>query len=234
MVYRHALRNAAHPRAHRHRALARLHAERRDHHRDGVLVARAGAADRAGGARARLPGHPGRRVRVRGDLRRAQPGGRRALRGGRPAGAPRRERAAATVPRPLGRACVVRAAVIGSWPSFAPALAPADPVRNSLLDRLTPPMWAPGGSAAASARHRHARPRRAEPAPPRRARLARRGARRRAGRRRGGGRARARRPATAGGWATTAHALWATSSSPSPCCSWAWPSSPCSARASST
>ena len=29
----------------------------------------------------------------------------------------------------------------------APALAPADPVRNSLLDRLTPPMWLDGGSA---------------------------------------------------------------------------------------
>ena len=30
---------------------------------------------------------------------------------------------------------------------FAPALAPSDPVKNRLLDRLTPPMWAPGGSA---------------------------------------------------------------------------------------
>ena len=30
---------------------------------------------------------------------------------------------------------------------FAPVLAPADPIRNSLLDRLTPPMWLPGGSA---------------------------------------------------------------------------------------
>jgi peptide/nickel transport system permease protein len=30
---------------------------------------------------------------------------------------------------------------------FAPALAPADPVKNSLLDRLTPPMWVDGGSA---------------------------------------------------------------------------------------
>ncbi len=30
---------------------------------------------------------------------------------------------------------------------FAPALAPADPVKNRLLDRLTPPMWAQGGSA---------------------------------------------------------------------------------------
>jgi peptide/nickel transport system permease protein len=31
---------------------------------------------------------------------------------------------------------------------FAPALAPADPVKNRLVDRLTPPMWAQGGSAA--------------------------------------------------------------------------------------
>ena len=30
---------------------------------------------------------------------------------------------------------------------LAPALAPADPVKNSLIDRLTPPMWAAGGSA---------------------------------------------------------------------------------------
>ncbi len=29
----------------------------------------------------------------------------------------------------------------------APALAPADPIKNSLLDRLTPPMWAAGGEA---------------------------------------------------------------------------------------
>ena len=31
--------------------------------------------------------------------------------------------------------------------AFAPALAPSDPVKNRLLDRLTPPMWAQGGSA---------------------------------------------------------------------------------------
>jgi peptide/nickel transport system permease protein len=30
---------------------------------------------------------------------------------------------------------------------LAPALAPDDPVRNDLLERLTPPMWVPGGSA---------------------------------------------------------------------------------------
>jgi peptide/nickel transport system permease protein len=30
---------------------------------------------------------------------------------------------------------------------FAPALSPGDPVKNSLLDRLTPPMWLDGGSA---------------------------------------------------------------------------------------
>ena len=29
---------------------------------------------------------------------------------------------------------------------LAPALAPADPIKNSLLDRLTPPMWLAGGS----------------------------------------------------------------------------------------
>jgi peptide/nickel transport system permease protein len=30
---------------------------------------------------------------------------------------------------------------------LAPALSPADPIKNSLLDRLTPPMWVEGGSA---------------------------------------------------------------------------------------
>ena len=30
---------------------------------------------------------------------------------------------------------------------LAPALAPGDPVKNSLVDRLTPPMWNAGGSA---------------------------------------------------------------------------------------
>jgi len=30
---------------------------------------------------------------------------------------------------------------------LAPALAPADPIKNSLVDRLTPPMWLAGGSA---------------------------------------------------------------------------------------
>lgn len=30
--------------------------------------------------------------------------------------------------------------------ALAPALAPVDPVKNSLADRLTPPMWAAGGS----------------------------------------------------------------------------------------
>jgi peptide/nickel transport system permease protein len=30
---------------------------------------------------------------------------------------------------------------------LAPALAPGDPVKNSLVDRLTPPMWNAGGTA---------------------------------------------------------------------------------------
>jgi peptide/nickel transport system permease protein len=41
--------------------------------------------------------------------------------------------------------CVIAVAMLVA--TFAPALAPADPVKNRLLDRLTPPMWAPGGSA---------------------------------------------------------------------------------------
>lgn len=35
----------------------------------------------------------------------------------------------------------------GALGALAPALAPADPIRNSLLDRLAPPMWVEGGSA---------------------------------------------------------------------------------------
>jgi peptide/nickel transport system permease protein len=31
---------------------------------------------------------------------------------------------------------------------FAPVLSPADPIKNDLLERLTPPMWSAGGSAA--------------------------------------------------------------------------------------
>ena len=31
--------------------------------------------------------------------------------------------------------------------ALAPMLAPGDPIKNSLLDRLTPPMWAAGGAA---------------------------------------------------------------------------------------
>lgn len=42
-------------------------------------------------------------------------------------------------------ALVVTAAAILAI--LAPAVAPTDPIKNSLLDRLTPPMWAEGGSA---------------------------------------------------------------------------------------
>jgi peptide/nickel transport system permease protein len=45
----------------------------------------------------------------------------------------------------LAGVAVIAAAVVVA--AFAPALAPADPVRNRLLDRLTPPMWAEGGTA---------------------------------------------------------------------------------------
>ncbi len=56
----------------------------------------------------------------------------------------------------LGRLGRDRAAAVGlaivlatvALAALAPALAPADPIRNSLLDRLTPPMWLSGGSRA--------------------------------------------------------------------------------------
>jgi peptide/nickel transport system permease protein len=43
-----------------------------------------------------------------------------------------------------GALVVVLTAVLAA---LAPALSPADPIKNSLLDRLTPPMWAAGGDA---------------------------------------------------------------------------------------
>jgi peptide/nickel transport system permease protein len=43
----------------------------------------------------------------------------------------------------LAGALIVLVAVVLAV--LAPALAPADPIRNSLIDRLTPPMWVTGG-----------------------------------------------------------------------------------------
>ena len=45
----------------------------------------------------------------------------------------------------LAGAVVIVAAVVVA--ALAPTLAPGDPIKNSLLDRLTPPMWAAGGDA---------------------------------------------------------------------------------------
>ena len=47
----------------------------------------------------------------------------------------------------LAAAGAVVVAVAVALALLAPALAPGDPVKNSLLDRLTPPMWAAGGDA---------------------------------------------------------------------------------------
>ena len=44
----------------------------------------------------------------------------------------------------LGGLGVVLAAIVVAM--LAPTIAPGDPIKNSLLDRLTPPMWAEGGS----------------------------------------------------------------------------------------
>jgi peptide/nickel transport system permease protein len=38
--------------------------------------------------------------------------------------------------------------LVGAAAIFAPLLSPADPIKNDLLERLTPPMWSAGGSAA--------------------------------------------------------------------------------------
>ena len=141
-------------------------------------------------------------LRLRGHLRRREPGrGHRctACSTPRPVRAPARERGP---PRPAGawRGLGVIVAGGGAGRAARPALAPADPVKNDLLARLTPPMWVEGGSA----RHplgtdtlgRDVR----EPPALRRARLAHRGLRRRPGGGRGGRGARSggrllRRPA---------------------------------------
>jgi peptide/nickel transport system permease protein len=44
----------------------------------------------------------------------------------------------------VGLAVIVVAATLAV---LAPALAPADPIKNSLVERLTPPMWTAGGTA---------------------------------------------------------------------------------------
>jgi len=41
----------------------------------------------------------------------------------------------------LGLAVIVVTILMAA---LAPALSPADPVKNSLIDRLTPPMWSAG------------------------------------------------------------------------------------------
>jgi len=53
----------------------------------------------------------------------------------------RRKRGGVAIP---GALVILVTAVLAA---LAPMLSPADPVKNRLLDRLTPPMWAEGGSA---------------------------------------------------------------------------------------
>ena len=45
-------------------------------------------------------------------------------------------------------ASLVILGLVGAAAIFAPLLSPADPIKNDLLERLTPPMWSAGGSAA--------------------------------------------------------------------------------------
>src|SRR4029453_10569662 len=88
---------------------------------------------------------PGGRVRLRPHLRRAQPGRRSPLHGRGSTGearVTRRRDKGAAVASLIVLAAVTAAAIL------APMLSPADPLRNDLLERLTPPMWSAGGSAA--------------------------------------------------------------------------------------
>src|SRR5262249_58711215 len=120
-----------------------LHAERRHHHRDGLRVARPRAPHRAGRARTRLPGDPGGGLRFPAHLRRAERARGSPLRRGRSAGEAFVRRGAGAAVGSLLVLGLVAAAAI-----FAPLLAPADPITNDLLERLTPPMWSAGGGAA--------------------------------------------------------------------------------------
>src|SRR4030095_11463376 len=119
------------------------HAERGHHHRDRLFLARARPAHRPGRAGPGLPGDPGGGLRLRGDLRRGEPHRGRALHRAGPAGAALVSRRR-DLPALAGLGVIAAAVVVAA---FAPALAPSDPVKNRLLDRLTPPMWAQGGSA---------------------------------------------------------------------------------------
>src|SRR5262249_5786022 len=123
-------------RDHGHGAVPGLHAERRADHRDGLRVARHGTADRAGGPWARLSGDPGRRVRLRARVRAHQRHRRRAVHGGRSAGAADVRRLDTLA---IAGALVVVATIVLA--AAAPVLAPGDPIKNALLDRLTPPTW---------------------------------------------------------------------------------------------
>jgi peptide/nickel transport system permease protein len=58
--------------------------------------------------------------------------------------APRRRRGRVDALAVAGACVVVLATVLAL---LAPALSPSDPIKNSLLDRLTPPMWLAGGDA---------------------------------------------------------------------------------------
>ena len=58
--------------------------------------------------------------------------------------APRRRRARIDALAVAGALVVLVTALLAI---LAPLLAPGDPIKNSLLDRLTPPMWATGGDA---------------------------------------------------------------------------------------
>jgi peptide/nickel transport system permease protein len=48
----------------------------------------------------------------------------------------------------VAAASLVILGLVGAAAIFAPLLSPADPIRNDLLERLAPPMWSAGGSAA--------------------------------------------------------------------------------------
>src|SRR5262249_32747773 len=114
---------------------------RRDHHRDGVRLARHRAADLRGGDLPRLPLAAGDHHPQIDPDPWHQPGGRHSLRlcrSAHPAGMTRR------VPWiPIFTISIMVAMAI-----FAPALAPYSPIDQTLRDKLLPPFWVDGGSMA--------------------------------------------------------------------------------------
>src|SRR5436305_1360215 len=131
------LAQRARARRHRARAASGRTPGGRDHHGDGLRLARARPPRRAGHPGTRLPAGAGLRARDRRELRRGQHGGRPAREGVRPAAprGPAMRRAGARA----ALAGVTTLVLLAPGGAVAPWLAPAGPYAADLTGRLGPP-----------------------------------------------------------------------------------------------